>query len=34
VRNATTTEWSEAHMFACLAWLYDGFPFLTGIARR
>jgi salicylate hydroxylase len=34
VRNATTAEWSEAHMFACLAWLYDGFPFLTGLAPR
>jgi 3-hydroxybenzoate 6-monooxygenase len=25
VRNATTAEWSEDHMFRCLAWLYDGF---------
>jgi 3-hydroxybenzoate 6-monooxygenase len=26
VRNATTASWDEAHMFECLAWLYDGFP--------
>jgi 2-polyprenyl-6-methoxyphenol hydroxylase-like FAD-dependent oxidoreductase len=26
VRNRTVTaEWDEAHMFDCLAWLYDGF---------
>jgi salicylate hydroxylase len=25
VRNATTADWSEDHMFGCLAWLYDGF---------
>jgi salicylate hydroxylase len=25
VRNATTAAWDEAHMFRCLAWLYDGF---------
>ena len=25
VRNATTAEWDEEHMFRCLAWLYDGF---------
>lgn len=25
VRNQTTAEWSEDHMFRCLAWLYDGF---------
>ena len=25
VRNTTTTQWSEDHMFRCLAWLYDGF---------
>jgi 3-hydroxybenzoate 6-monooxygenase len=25
VRNETTAEWSEDHMFRCLAWLYDGF---------
>ncbi len=30
VRNATVTaEWDEAHMFDCLAWLYDGFRFRT-----
>jgi 3-hydroxybenzoate 6-monooxygenase len=26
VRNATVATWDEAHMFDCLAWLYDGFP--------
>jgi salicylate hydroxylase len=25
VRNATIAHWDEAHMFDCLAWLYDGF---------
>jgi salicylate hydroxylase len=25
VRNATVSDWDEAHMFDCLAWLYDGF---------
>jgi 2-polyprenyl-6-methoxyphenol hydroxylase-like FAD-dependent oxidoreductase len=25
VRNATVAGWDEAHMFDCLAWLYDGF---------
>jgi 2-polyprenyl-6-methoxyphenol hydroxylase-like FAD-dependent oxidoreductase len=30
VRNATVAGWDEAHMFDCLAWLYDGAP---GIAR-
>ncbi|HEY7245977.1 MAG TPA: FAD-dependent monooxygenase [Xanthobacteraceae bacterium] len=25
VRNATVADWDEAHMFDCLAWLYDGF---------
>jgi salicylate hydroxylase len=25
VRNATVADWDEAHMFNCLAWLYDGF---------
>lgn len=24
VRNATVAEWDDAHMFRCLAWLYDG----------
>jgi 2-polyprenyl-6-methoxyphenol hydroxylase-like FAD-dependent oxidoreductase len=24
VRNATVASWNEAHMFECLAWLYDG----------
>ena len=24
VRNATVADWDEAHMFDCLAWLYDG----------
>lgn len=26
VRNATVAAWDEAHMFDCLAWLYDGAP--------
>ena len=26
VRNETVAAWDEAHMFECLAWLYDGFP--------
>src|SRR5262249_15467517 len=30
VRNATVAGWDEAHLFDCLAWLYDGAP---GIAR-
>jgi salicylate hydroxylase len=25
VRNATVSSWDHAHMFDCLAWLYDGF---------
>jgi salicylate hydroxylase len=25
VRNATIASWDEAHLFDCLAWLYDGF---------
>jgi salicylate hydroxylase len=29
VRNETTASWDEAHMFDCLAWLYDGFPLPT-----
>jgi 3-hydroxybenzoate 6-monooxygenase len=30
VRNETTVaEWSEDHMFRCLAWLYDGFSLPT-----
>jgi len=30
VRNATTAaEWSQDHMFRCLAWLYDGFALPT-----
>ena len=24
VRNATVADWDEAHMFDCLAWIYDG----------
>ena len=27
VRNAMMATWDEAHMFRCLAWLYDGFRF-------
>ena len=26
VRNATVADWDEAHLFDCLAWLYDGAP--------
>jgi salicylate hydroxylase len=26
VRNTTVADWDEAHMFDCLAWLYDGAP--------
>ncbi len=26
VRNETVSAWDEAHMYRCLAWLYDGFP--------
>jgi 2-polyprenyl-6-methoxyphenol hydroxylase-like FAD-dependent oxidoreductase len=30
VRNATMlAEWDHAHMFDCVAWLYDGFPLPT-----
>jgi len=29
VRNATVAEWDEAHLFDCLAWLYDGFQIPT-----
>ncbi|MGH6988767.1 MAG: FAD-dependent monooxygenase [Stellaceae bacterium] len=29
VRNATVSDWNEAHMFDCLSWLYDG-PALPG----
>jgi 3-hydroxybenzoate 6-monooxygenase len=29
VRNETAAEWSEDHMFRCLAWLYDGFDLPT-----
>ena len=26
VRGLTVADWTEEHMFNCLAWLYDGFP--------
>jgi 2-polyprenyl-6-methoxyphenol hydroxylase-like FAD-dependent oxidoreductase len=26
VRALTVADWTEEHMFNCLAWLYDGFP--------
>jgi 3-hydroxybenzoate 6-monooxygenase len=26
VRNAAVADWDEAHLFKCLAWLYDGAP--------
>ena len=29
VRNSTVADWDEAHMFDCLAWLYDGAPIPT-----
>jgi salicylate hydroxylase len=29
VRNAAVATWDEAHIFDCLAWLYDGAPGLT-----
>jgi 2-polyprenyl-6-methoxyphenol hydroxylase-like FAD-dependent oxidoreductase len=29
VRNATVADWDEAHLFDCLAWLYDGAPVRT-----
>jgi len=32
VRNAAIADWDEAHMFNCLAWLYDGFA-LPALAR-
>ncbi len=33
VRNATVAGWDEAHMFDCLAWLYDGFTLPTELSR-
>ena len=33
VRNATVADWDEAHMFDCLAWLYDGAPLSTELSR-
>ncbi len=30
VRNATVADWNEAHMFDCLAWLYDGAAPISG----
>jgi len=33
VRNATVATWDEAHMFDCLAWLYDGFPIPEATGR-
>ena len=32
VRGLTVADWTEEHMFSCLAWLYDGFP--TSNTRR
>jgi 2-polyprenyl-6-methoxyphenol hydroxylase-like FAD-dependent oxidoreductase len=34
VRNRAAAEWDEAHMFRCLAWLYDGFAFRAEAPRR
>jgi salicylate hydroxylase len=35
VRNRTVpAEWNEAHMFDCLAWLYDGFALPTERGSR
>jgi len=33
VRNATVAAWDEAHMFDCMAWLYDGAWFPAEIGR-
>jgi len=33
VRNATVADWDEAHLFDCLAWLYDGAKFPDAAAR-
>jgi 3-hydroxybenzoate 6-monooxygenase len=33
VRNATTASWDADHLFNCLAWLYDGFPFESDDGR-
>jgi len=33
VRNATVADWDEAHLFDCLAWLYDGFEFPAAVRR-
>jgi salicylate hydroxylase len=32
VRNAIVADWDEAHMFKCLAWLYEGAPGLRSTA--
>jgi 3-hydroxybenzoate 6-monooxygenase len=33
VRNATVADWDEAHLFDCLAWLYDGAALPAEIVR-
>jgi salicylate hydroxylase len=33
VRNATIADWDEAHVFDCLAWLYDGFEIPVETSR-
>ncbi|MGC2122919.1 MAG: FAD-dependent monooxygenase [Xanthobacteraceae bacterium] len=33
VRNATVANWDEAHLFDCLAWLYDGASFSGQISH-
>ena len=33
VRNATVAGWDEAHIFDCLAWLYDGAPVSSEIGH-
>ena len=33
VRALTVADWSEAHMFDCLAWLYDGFQTSPTMSR-
>jgi hypothetical protein len=33
VRNRAAADWDEAHMFRCLAWLYDGPPGSSPTAR-
>lgn len=34
VRNAAVAAWDEAHIFNCLAWLYDGAPGREGVLQQ